>query len=52
MGNNYNNTIVGDHILISNFIRYERLTQLINEEFNGSNYNEINLSMNCDGLNP
>ena len=41
--NNYNNTVVGDHILISNYIRYDRLTELINTEFYNSNYNEINL---------
>lgn len=39
----YNNMVVGDHILISNFVRYERLTELINAEFYNSGYNEINL---------
>ena len=40
---NFNSTVVGDHILISNYIKYDRLTELINMEFYNSNYNEINL---------
>ena len=40
--NNFN-TVVGDHMMISNYIRYERLTELINVEFCNSGYNEINL---------
>lgn len=43
MGNDYMNTVVGDHLLISNFVRYERLTELINAEFYNSGYEEINL---------
>ena len=39
----YNNIVVGDHLLISNFVRYERLAELINAEFYNSGYNEINL---------
>lgn len=40
----YNNThVVGDHILISNFVKYERLEQLIYSEFYNSGYEEINL---------
>jgi hypothetical protein len=40
----YNNiNVVGDHLLISNYVRYDRLTELINAEFSGSNYEEINL---------
>lgn len=56
--NNYN-TVVGDHILISNYIKYDRLTELINMEFRNSNYNEINLFIDAYsmiksvyGLNP
>lgn len=35
--------VVGDHLLISHFIRYDRLTELINAEFHNSGYNEINI---------
>ncbi len=35
--------IVGDHVLISHFVKYDRLTELINTEFYNSGYNEINL---------
>lgn len=41
MENNYN--VVGDHILISNFVKYDRLSQLINAEFAGSDAEEVNL---------
>ena len=41
--NNYNNVIVGDHVLISHYIKYDRLTELVNAEFYNSGYNEINL---------
>ena len=41
--NNYNNTVVGDHLLISHYVKYERLTELINTEFYNSGYNEINI---------
>ena len=40
--NRYNN-VVGDHILISNFVRYEKLSELINKEFYNSGYEQINL---------
>ena len=56
--NNYNN-VVGDHLLISHFVRYERLVELINAEFYNSGYNEINLFIDAYsmiksvyGLNP
>lgn len=39
----YFNKVVGDHILISHFVKYERLAELINTEFYNSGYNEINL---------
>lgn len=39
--NNYN--VVGDHILISNYVKYERLQALINNEFQNSNADNINL---------
>lgn len=42
MNNDYNN-VVGDHLLISHFIRYERLSELINTEFYNSGYNEVNI---------
>ena len=45
--NNYNNTVVGDHLLISHYIKYERLTELINTEFHNSGYNEINLCIDA-----
>lgn len=41
--NNYNNMVIGDHVLYSHYVKYERLTELINAEFYNSNYNEINL---------
>ena len=57
--NNFNNTVVGDQYMISHYIRYERLTELINTEFYNSNYNEINLFIDAYsmiksvyGLNP
>lgn len=37
------NTVVGDHILISHFVRYERLAELINTEFYNSGHEEINV---------
>jgi hypothetical protein len=43
MGNNYTDTIVGDHVLIAHYVKYDRLTELINTEFYNSGYNEINL---------
>lgn len=39
--------VVGDHLLIAHYVRYDRLTELINAEFNGSNYNEINLCIDA-----
>lgn len=39
----YNTQIVADNVLLSYFVRYDRLTELINKEFYKSNYNEINL---------
>ena len=42
MGTGYNN-IIGDHVLISHFVKYERLEELIKEEFYDSGYEEINL---------
>ena len=47
MAGGYYNTVVGDHVLISNFIKYDRLTELINAEFYNSNYNEINLYLDA-----
>lgn len=41
--NNYNNTVVGDHLLISHYIKYDRLTELINKEFYNSGYDKVNL---------
>ena len=35
------NEMVGDHILISYFVRYEVLTEMINAEFYNSNYEKI-----------
>ena len=43
MNNYYTNTIVGDHVLIAHYVKYDRLTELINAEFYNSGYNEINL---------
>lgn len=37
------NTVIGDHILLSHYVRYERLTELINKEFHDSGYNEVNV---------
>lgn len=42
MNNDYSG-VVGDHLLISHFIRYNRLLELINAEFYNSNYNEVNV---------
>ena len=57
--NGYNNTVVGDHVLISHYVRYERLTELINAEFYNSGYNEVNILIDVYsmiksiyGLNP
>lgn len=41
--NKDNYTVVGDHVLISHFVKYDRLAELINAEFHDSGYNEINL---------
>ena len=46
MGTGFN-TIIGDHVLISHFVKYDRLTELINAEFHNSNYNEINLMIDA-----
>ena len=57
--NNYNNTVVGDHVLISHYIKYDRLTELINAEFHDSGYNKVNILIDAYsmiksiyGLNP
>ena len=45
-----NNTfkgVVGDHLMIAHYVRYDRLEQLINAEFHDSNYNEINLCIDA-----
>lgn len=39
MKDSYN--VVGDHILISNYVKYDRLEYLINNEFQNSNANHI-----------
>lgn len=39
--------VVGDHLMIAHYVRYDRLTELINTEFNGSNYEEINLCIDA-----
>lgn len=39
--NNYN--VIGDHILISNYVKYDRLEYIINNEFKNSNADHINL---------
>ena len=41
------NAIVGDHVLISHFVKYDRLAELINTEFYNSGYNEINLCIDA-----
>lgn len=58
MTNKYDR-IIGDHLLISNYVRYETLTNLINKEFYNSNYEEITLCIDAYsmiksiyGLNP
>lgn len=38
-----NNVIVGDHLLYSYFVKYDRLITLINGEFYNSNYDKINI---------
>lgn len=38
-----NSSVIGDHVLMTNFVRYDRLTELINAEFYNSGYEEINL---------
>lgn len=45
--NNYTNTVVGDHVLIAHYIKYDRLAELINAEFYNSGYNEINLMIDA-----
>ena len=39
--------VVGDHLMIAHYVRYDRLEQLINAEFHDSNYNEINLCIDA-----
>lgn len=46
MNNNFNG-VVGDHLMIAHYVRYERLAELINAEFYNSNYNEINLCIDA-----
>lgn len=41
------NAIVGDHVLISHFVKYDRLAELINTEFYNSGYGEINLCIDA-----
>ena len=47
MNNNNFNGIVGDHLMIAHYVRYDRLAELINAEFHNSNYNEINLCIDA-----
>ena len=41
------NGVVGDHLMIAHYVKYDRLEQLINAEFHGSNYTEINLCIDA-----
>lgn len=45
---NYSDLLgLGDQLLISHFVKYDVLTDLINTEFNNSGYNEINLCIDA-----